>query len=120
MFNFLKKKKEPENIAQVLSYLKKLDEENNRLKKEIEKIKEESFYFIKKMDVIRYNPFSTIGGNQSFSVIFLNKNNDGAIITGLYAEGGSRVYAKPIEKGNSKYSLSKEEEQLLRETTDKK
>ncbi len=114
MFNFSKKKEEPKNIEEILAQFKKLKGENESLKKEIEKIKEESFSFLKKMEMVRYNPFSELGGNQSFSIALLNKKNDGILITGLYTENGSRVYAKSIEKGVSKYSLSKEESSLIK------
>lgn len=114
MFNFFKKKEEPENMEEVLNFLRKLKKDNEELRSEIKKIKEESFSFIKKVEVIRYNPFSQIGGDQSFSAIFLNKNNNGLIITGLYNESGSRVYSKSVEKGISKYSLSEEESKLLK------
>ena len=117
---FNKKEKEPQSIEDVLLLLKKLKQENKKIKeelksikKEIEGIKEENRFFVKKVEVARYNPFSGIGGNQSFSVVFLDEHNNGAVVTGLFTGEGSRVYAKQIEQGKSKYSLSKEEENLL-------
>ncbi len=116
MFKFLRKEKEPQNLEEVFLLLKKIRQENKEIKEELERIKEQSRFFIKKVKVARYNPFSNTGGNQSFSVVFLDQENNGSIITGLFTEGGSRAYAKQIEKGVSKNSLSKEEENLLKKT----
>ncbi len=116
MFKFFKKK-DIENSEDILILLRKIRKENKFLKEEIERMKEESNSFIRKTDVSRYNPFSQIGGNQSFSTLFLDKRNNGVIITGLYTEGGSRVYSKVIKDGKSEYSLSKEEREILEKNT---
>jgi len=65
--------------------------------------------------MVRYNPFSGVGSNQSFSVALLNEYNDGIVITSLYAKETSRVYAKPIRGGGSEYTLSEEEKKALAE-----
>ena len=76
-------------------------------------MKGESKFSIQKTGVVRFNPFSEIGGDQSFSIALLNKNNDGLVITSLYTRERNRVYAKPIIKGKSQYLLSKEEKEAL-------
>ncbi len=114
MFNFKKKKENlPENMKDVLSELKELRKENKEIKKEIEDIKKEQENFLHEVEMVRFNPFQEKGGDQSFSVAFLNKKGNGAVFTGLYTKEGSRVYGKPIKKGESKYSLSKEEESII-------
>ena len=110
---FKREEKEPQNIEEVLLILKRLKQENNKIKEDLKRIKEQNRFFVKKIEVARYNPFSSIGGNQSFSAVFLNEDNSGAVITGLFTGEGSSVYAKQIEQGKSKYSLSKEEEKIL-------
>jgi len=47
--------------------------------------------------VVRFNPFSEVGGDQSFSIALMDGNNDGFMITALYTRDGNRVYAKPIQ-----------------------
>lgn len=83
------------------------------LKKELEKIKKDSRFFAQKIGVIRFNPFEEQGGDQSFSVALLDGQDDGFIITSLHGQQETRVYAKPIEQGKSKYPLSKEEQEVL-------
>ena len=59
--------------------------------------------------MVRFNPFSEIGGDQSFSVALLDGNDDGLVITSFYTREGNRVYGKPIKQSVSQYALSKEE-----------
>jgi len=92
----------------------------NDLKKDVEKIskgleilKKDSKLHIHKVGLIRYNPFSNVGGDQSFSLALLDDNNTGVVITSLYADGGNRVYGKKVENGKSEYTLSEEEQKAI-------
>lgn len=60
-----------------------------------------------------------MGSDLSFSIAMLNGNNDGIVLTGIYGRDESVVYAKPIDKGISRYDLSEEEEQVLLEACNK-
>ena len=113
MFNFFKKQKQPENLKEVLEYLKELEKKIEGVSKRLEKLEKKNKFSLQKIEILRYNPFSEIGGNQSFSVVLLDGNNDGAIITSIYSRDGNRVYAKPIKNGVSEYSLSEEEKEVL-------
>jgi hypothetical protein len=64
---------------------------------------------IQKLGIVRFNPFKEVGSDQSFSVAFLDDNDNGVVITSHYSREGNRVYGKPIKSGESGYSLSKEE-----------
>jgi hypothetical protein len=69
---------------------------------------------IHKVGVIRFNPFKEVGSNQSFAIALLDSKSSGAIISSIHTREGSRVYAKPIENGESKlYSLTEEEKQAI-------
>lgn len=114
MFNFFKKKSEqPENLEDILDWIRKLEKKIEKISQELKNLKKESNFFIKKVGIVRYNPFSEIGGNQSFSIALLNENNDGIIITSLFTREGNRVYGKPIKNGQSEYLLSKEEKEAI-------
>jgi len=114
MFKFFKKKKEPENLGEVLAILRKLEGSVERLSFDVENLKKEIKFPIQKFGLIRFNPFSDIGGDQSFSIALLDGRGNGLVITSLYAREGNRVFAKPIEKGNSIYPLSKEEKEAIK------
>jgi hypothetical protein len=64
---------------------------------------------IKKIGVVRYNPFNEIGGNQSFVVAMLDGKNNGFVISSLFAKEGTRIFTKTVKSGKSEYALSKEE-----------
>ncbi len=114
MFKFLKKeKKEPKNLKEVLVSLKGLEGNIEKIFQEIKKIKEENKFSVQKVGVVRFNPFSEVGGDQSFSIALLDSNNDGLVITSLYSREGNRVYGKPIKNGLSGYTLSKEEKEAI-------
>ncbi|MBU0476418.1 DUF4446 family protein [Patescibacteria group bacterium] len=114
MFNFSKKdEKEPKNFKELLGSLKNLEKDFKKIAEDMESLKKESKFSLQKVGVVRFNPFSGIGGDQSFSVALLNANNNGVVITSLFTREGNRVYAKPVDKGESKYSLSSEEKEAI-------
>jgi hypothetical protein len=109
MFKFLKKKKEPENLDEILKEFKQLRKEFEKVLKEFENLKEKEKFNIQKVGIVRFNPFEDVGGNQSFSIALLDGKDDGVVITSLYLKEGNRVFAKPIKGGKSDFNLSKEE-----------
>ncbi len=76
----------------------------------LEKISKISF---QKLGIVRYNPFKGVGGDQSFSIALLDKQDSGFVITSLYLREGVRIFAKPIHQGKSEYSLSEEEKKAI-------
>jgi len=68
---------------------------------------------LQKISMVRFNPFGDVGGDQSFSLAMLDGHNSGLVITSIHGRGGTRVYAKPIDLGTSKYSLSAEENKAI-------
>lgn len=70
---------------------------------------------VQNLGVVRYNAFEDLGSELSFSVALLDSNGDGVVVSSIYGRDDSRTYAKPIVQGNSKYPLSTEESQAIRE-----
>ena len=70
-----------------------------------------------KIGVNRFNPFDDVGGDQSFILTILDKNNSGAIITSLHNRDITRIYAKSIKNGaGENITLSKEEKSAIVKT----
>jgi hypothetical protein len=113
MFKFLKEKEEFSSDKEVVSSIKKLRQEVKELKKEIKELREDSMSHFQKMGLVRFNPFSEIGGNQSFSLALLDKKNNGTVITSYYSRENNRVYAKPLKEGKTGYVLTKEEKEAI-------
>lgn len=64
--------------------------------------------------MVRYNPFSDTGGDQSFSLALLDLNNNGVVITSIHGREINRIYAKQVENGKSRHNLSAEEEEAIK------
>lgn len=110
MLNFFKKKKkEPKNLKEIFKQFKDLKDNFEKLSEEFEIFKKESKFMVQKVGIIRFNPFSEVGGDQSFSIALLDGNDDGLVVTSFYTREGNRVYGKPIKQGSSQYALSQEE-----------
>lgn len=86
--------------AEIISYCKNLDDEVAKC--------------IQKVGIVRYSAFKDTGSDLSFAVAMLNENNDGVVFNGIYSREMSNIYAKPVKKGVSEYTLSEEEKEAIR------
>lgn len=66
-----------------------------------------------KSAIIRYNAFQETGSDLSFSIAVVDEGGDGHVLTGIRNRHDTQVYAKPLVKGQSKYSLSPEEKEAI-------
>jgi Protein of unknown function (DUF4446) len=85
-----------------------------------EVIKEEMKGCVNKIAIMRYKAFPDVGSDLSFSIAILDSHNDGILLTGIYSRQDSTTYAKPVDKGISRYELSEEETYVLNEAINKK
>ena len=72
---------------------------------------------IKKIGIVRYDMFENNRSKLSFALALLDRKNTGVVINSIYAEDNSNVYAKPVVNGVSKYQLSFEEEEAIRQAS---
>lgn len=70
--------------------------------------------------VHRYNAFSETGSDLSFSIAIVDDEQDGVVLTGIHNRDHTFVYAKPLEQGQSKYTLSPEEKEVITRSSQKK
>ena len=82
----------------------------NKLHHELEALSERT---IQKVGVVRYNPFSDTGGDQSFAIALLDALGNGVVLSSLHSRTDTRVFAKPVHNGRSKYQLSDEEQDAI-------
>lgn len=102
-----------EIIVQYLDSMDEIKSLTESIRSEHRQIEDRIKGCMQKVSIIRYKAFEDVGSDLSFSVALLDYNNDGIILTGIYARNDSTVYAKPIDKGISRYDLSEEEEEVL-------
>lgn len=102
----------------IIGYLDKIDEsreENERMKELCEDLNLKLKSCVQKVSIVRYRAFEDVGSDLSFSIALLDQNNDGVILTGIYGRNESTTYAKPIDRGISRYDLSQEEKHVLQD-----
>lgn len=68
---------------------------------------------IRHVGLVRFSPFHDTGSDQSFALALLDGRQDGVVITALHSRTDSRLYAKPVERGSSSYSLTPEERDAM-------
>lgn len=68
--------------------------------------------------LVRFNPFDDTGSDQSFALAMLNDQGDGVVVSSLHGRTSTRVFAKPVEAGDSTHTLSDEERQAIRAAID--
>ncbi len=83
------------------------------LKEELKNLIEKNRLNFKKLGFIRFNPFTSTGGNQSFVLCLLDENDDGFVISSLHSRESTRIYSKRIEKGKSPDQVLSDEEQKV-------
>jgi hypothetical protein len=73
----------------------------------------EGVFHLQRLAVVRFNPFRDTGGDQSFAIALADGQGNGVILSSLHARDMTRVYAKPLEKWQSAYTLTDEEKQAI-------
>ncbi|MCR4436519.1 MAG: DUF4446 family protein [Clostridiales bacterium] len=105
------------NMEELLDYCISCVNEVNNKNKEIENhinyIERNLMQCIQKVGIVRFNAFDNVGSDLSFSVALLDSNDNGFVISGIYARDSSSTYSKPIVGGKSRYPLSGEEIQAI-------
>ena len=63
--------------------------------------------------MVRYRALDGVGGDQSYSCALLDGKGDGVVLTGIYTRNSSYAYGKPVRGGQSEYTLSAEEQEVV-------
>ncbi|MFX0560945.1 DUF4446 family protein [Tepidibacillus infernus] len=95
-----------ENFSTDMDEIKEIIAQN---RKQLHLILEKLTNIKGQVGIIRYNAFGEQGNDLSFSIAILDEKKNGIVITSIYNRGESNTYAKPLEAGESRYQLSKEE-----------
>jgi c-di-AMP phosphodiesterase-like protein len=84
------------------------------IKTELKSFINSSTSHIQKVGLVKFNPFKEAGGSNSFSLVLLDGDKNGIIITSLHTRERTRLYLKDVLKGKSKIELSNEEQNALK------
>lgn len=100
----------------LLAYLEaagRLERRTTALETGLKNLESEVSTHLQNFGMVRYNAFEGVGGEQSFSLALLDDAANGLVLTGIFGHAETRVYAKPIEGGISKYLISPEETRAI-------
>lgn len=115
---FMKKLGESENLEEDLeNYMYKVErveKQNAEILGQLSGLDKDLEGCIQKIGIVRYSAFQDTGSDLSFSLALLDKKNNGVVMNGIYSREMSNIYAKPVEAGNSSYTLSEEEQQAIK------
>lgn len=102
-------------LEKILGKIEVSEEKIEEILKRTQGLEKEGLTHIKKIGVLRFNPFRDTGGNQSFILALLDEEDSGLVLSSLYTREGNRWYAKKVEKGKGlEHDLSKEEEEAIK------
>lgn len=68
----------------------------------------------RRVGLVRFDAFEDMGGELSFSLALIDDWGNGFVITSIQSRHEGRVYAKPLEGGESPFRLSEEEKEAVR------
>lgn len=115
--NFMKKigngKDIEENLKNFMHKVSRVEEQNAEIISFCKNLDEDVSKCIQKVGIVRYSAFKDTGSDLSFAVALLDEKNNGVVFNGIYSREMSNIYAKPVENGNSKYTLSDEETEAI-------
>ncbi len=103
------------NLQATLKNLETTDKTLKELQKTQQTLTSTLELAAQKVSIVRFNPFQDTGGDQSFAIAILDGQNSGLILTSIHGRQGTRVYVKPVDLGKSRYTLSTEEKQVLKQ-----
>lgn len=100
-------------LFEMMEKVKEVEDDNKEIKIDCSNLNKEINKCIKKIGIVRYSAFKDMGSDLSFALALLDKFNNGVVLNGIYSVENSNIYAKPVENGISKYTLSEEEQKAI-------
>ncbi|TGE34126.1 DUF4446 family protein [Desulfosporosinus sp. Sb-LF] len=98
-----------DNIERVAKQEQKQEEYDARLNSVEKKLRAS----VDHVELIRFRAFENVGSDLSFAVALLNQEGNGVVLSSIHNREEARVYAKPVNFGQSTYSLTGEEKEVI-------
>jgi hypothetical protein len=68
---------------------------------------------VHRVGFLRYNSFSDVGSDLSFTLALLNNDGDGVVLTSIYSREETRTFGKAVRKFVPQQGASKEEQAAI-------
>jgi len=100
-------------IASIVEHVQALSSESEGHTKDLKQLEERLRRHGRGLKLVRFNPFTDVGGTQSFAVAIMNEEGDGVVFSSLYSRERMSVFAKPVKAGKSDIELTPEEQSVV-------
>lgn len=107
-----------EDLENYMYRVERVEKQNGEINSIIKAMDSDLEKCIQKIGIVRYNAFKDVGSDLSFTLALLDENDNGIVLNGIYSREMSNIYAKPVEKGKSTYTLSEEEQEAIRKAVE--
>ena len=108
------------DIESLIQHMEKTRQISEEAKNISQDIKTSMIKCVQKIGFVKYDAYENSKNELSFALAILDKREDGVIINSIYTRNGSNIYAKQIEKGEYKGTLSEEEKNALQRAKNSK
>jgi hypothetical protein len=98
-----------DHIVQVREAVRQVEAMQSR----VQHLENAAGFDLQHLGLVRFNPFSNTGGDQSFALALIDGHGRGVVLSSLHTRDMTRVYAKPLEAWLSPHSLTDEEKQAI-------
>lgn len=101
-------------LREYIETVERVEIENREIKDANQKLEKQINKCVQKIGIVRYNAFVDTGSDLCFALALLDFEDNGIVINGVYSrDNTTTTYAKPVQNGTSKYTLSKEETEAI-------
>jgi hypothetical protein len=106
-----------ESLLSTKANLEKLNVFQKNAIEHLETVEKRLARSVQAVKTIRFNPFKGTGegGSQSFATAFVSENGDGVVISSLYSRERVSVFSKPLQKFESSFELTDEEQGVVKD-----
>jgi hypothetical protein len=109
------KLKNPEQLTYAIAEIMEQNaNQHEKLENNMGSINRNSIKSLNRVAYERYDATDDTGGQRSFSLAILDRENSGIILTNIYLSDRSYIYLRGIENGESNITLSEEEQKVLK------
>lgn len=100
-------------LQDILNNIKELEKNQHEIGTHVLHLDKKLRSSIRKVEMIRFNPFKDQGSNQSFAIALLNDEGDGVVLSSLYSRERMSIFAKSIKNKAAEFELFTEEKDVV-------
>lgn len=100
-------------LQNYIATLAKQNQELETCKARLTQLETKSRAAADRAELVRFRAFENVGSDLSFAFALLNQEGSGVVLSAIHSREESRVYAKPVDKGQSSYLLTNEEVEVI-------